>query len=335
MKFFNYMRFYFTQIKISFLVVIAIYSIFNVAHAQGSAQGFPSKPIRLIVGATTGGAPDLAARLISEKLTVYLGQSVLVENKTGAEHIIASEMVAKSPPDGHTLLLAAINHAVNPSVFKKIPYDTVKDFEPVALAYVVPLVLVVHPSLPVRTVQELVSYAKSNPGKLTFASSGTGSHISMEYFRSLAGLDMVHVPYKGSSASHPDLLSGRINLMFDSITAVDQYVKAGKLRMLGVSTSVRSTFSPTIPTIAESGFPTFDTSSWGGVVAPAGTPKDVIALLNGAILKAVSSPDVRERMLKAGMEPGVWSANQYGDFIKSEITKWEKLSRIAGIKQAD
>jgi tripartite-type tricarboxylate transporter receptor subunit TctC len=321
------------QIRLSKMArLLLAAAMLSAAPVVALAQNFPSKPIRILVGATTGGAPDLAARIIGEKLSTSLGQPVLVENKTGAQHLIASELVAKSPPDGHTLLLAAINHAVNPAVFKKLPYDTLKDFDAVALVYVVPLILVVNPSMPAKSVQELVTYGKANPGKLTFASSGTGSLISMEYFRSLAGLDMLHVPYKGSSASHPDLLSGRTNMIIDSITAVEGYVRANTLRPLAVTTSKRSSIAPNVPTIAESGFPDFDTSSWGGIVAPAGTPKDVLAKLNAEILKAVNLPDVRDRMLKAGMEAGTGSPQQYANFIRAEVEKWARLARIAKIQ---
>ena len=304
----------------------------SVVPLSSYAQAYPSKQIRIIVGATTGGAPDLAARLVAEKMTASLGQAVVVENRTGAEHLIASELVAKSPPDGHTLLLAAINHAVNPAVFKKMPYDTIKDFEPVALIYVVPLILVVNPSVPANTVQELVAHVRANPGKLTFASSGTGSLISMEYLRSLAGLDLLHIPYKGSSASHPDLLSGRTNMLIDSITAVNPHVRAGKLRALGVTTARRSSLAPEVPTIAESGYPDYDTGSWGGIVAPAGTPREVVSRLNSEILKAIALPDVKDRMTKAGMEAGSLSPQQYGDFIKAEVSKWARLARIAKIQ---
>lgn len=322
----------FTTIAASLLAMAVVSSTASVAHAQASVQGFPSKVIRMLVGAPPGGAPDLAARLVGEKLTLALGQPVVVENRTGAQHLIASELVAKSAPDGHTLLFTAINHAVNPAVFKKLPYDTIKDFDAVALVYVVPLILVIHPSLPAKTVRELVSYAKANPGKLSFASSGTGSLISMEYFRSLARLEMVHVPYKGSSLAHPDLLSGRTQLIIDSITAVEPYMRANTMRPLAVTTTMRSTMAPNVPTMAESGFPGYDTSSWGGVVAPAGTPRDVLAKLNAEILKAVSTQDVRDRMLKVGMEVGTGTPQQFSDFIKLEVVKWAKLARIAAIQ---
>ena len=316
--------------KIAGLLLSA--AMLSAGPSMAFAQGFPSKPIRILVGAPSGGAPDLAARLVAEKMSTSLGQPVVVENKTGAQHLIASELVAKSPPDGHTLLLAAINHAVNPAVFKKLPYDTIKDFDAVALVYAVPLILVVNPSVPAKSVQELITHVKANQGKLSFASSGTGSLISMEYFRSLAGLDILHVPYKGSSASHPDLLSGRTNMMIDSITAVEGYIRANTLRPIAVTTSKRSSIAPNVPTIAESGYPEFDTSSWGGVVAAAGTPKDVLARLNAEIMKATGQPDVRERMLKAGMEPGTGGPHQYAQFIKAEVEKWAKLARIAKIQ---
>jgi tripartite-type tricarboxylate transporter receptor subunit TctC len=302
--------------------------------AQGVATSFPSKSITIVIPATPGGAIDLTARVIGPKLTDAWGKPVVVENKAGATGIIGTEFIAKATPDGQTLVLVASSHAINPSMFKKLPYDTMKSFEPVVLTHVLPLMLVVHPSLPVKNVQELIAYAKANPGKLSFASSGPGGapHMSGELFKSMAGLDMIHVPYKGSTAAHSDLLAGRVSLMFDTVSAISPHVKSGALRALAVTTAKRSAAMPDVPTMAEAGMKGYETSTWGGVLAPAGTPKDVVAKLNGEINKALAAPDVRQRMLDAGIEPAGGTPQQFTTFIQSEMAKWAKVAKTAGIE---
>jgi tripartite-type tricarboxylate transporter receptor subunit TctC len=257
-----------------------------------------------------------------------------VENKSGATGIIGTEFVAKAAPDGHTLALVASSHAINPSMFKKLPFDTVKSFEPVVLTHVVPLMLVVTPSIPAKNVQELVAYGKANPGKLTFASSGSGGapHMSGELFKTMAGLDMVHVPYKGSTAAHADLLSGRTSLMFDTVAAINTHVKSGAVRALAVTTAKRASGAPDLPTMAEAGMKGYETSTWGGVLAPAGTPKDVVAKLNDEFNKALKTSDVREKMLGAGVEPAGGTPQQFAEFIRSEMVKWGKVAKDAGIQ---
>jgi len=302
--------------------------------AQGAASSFPSKSITIVIPATPGGAIDLTARVIGPKLTDAWGKPVVVENKAGATGIIGTEFIAKATPDGQTLVLVASSHAINPSMFKKLPYDTVKSFEPVVLTHVLPLMLVVHPSLPVKNVQELIAYAKANPGKLSFASSGPGGapHMSGELFKSMAGLDMIHVPYKGSTAAHSDLLAGRVSLMFDTVSAISPHVKSGALRALAVTTAKRSAAAPDVPTMAEAGMKGYETSTWGGILAPAGTPKDVVAKLNAEINKALAAPDVRQRMLDAGIEPAGGTPQQFTAFIQSELAKWAKVAKTAGIE---
>jgi tripartite-type tricarboxylate transporter receptor subunit TctC len=304
------------------------------ALAQGAAASFPSKAITIVIPATPGGAIDLTARVIGPKLTDAWGKPVVVENKAGATGIIGTEFIAKAAPDGHTLVLVASSHAINPSMFKKLPYDTVKSFEPVVLTHVLPLVLVVHPSLPVKNVQELIAYGKANPQKLSFASSGPGGapHMSGELFKSMTGIDMLHVPYKGSTAAHSDLLSGRTTLMFDTVSAVNAHVKGGALRALAVTTPKRSAAMPEVPTMAEAGLKGYETSTWGGVLAPAGTPKDVVAKLNAEMNKALAAPDVRQRMLDAGIEPQGGTPQQFATFIQSEMVKWGKVAKTAGIQ---
>jgi tripartite-type tricarboxylate transporter receptor subunit TctC len=304
------------------------------ALAQGAAQTFPSRGITIVIPATPGGAIDLTARVMGPKLTDAWGKPVVVENKAGATGIIGTEFIAKAAPDGYTLVLVASSHAINPSMFKKLPYDTVKSFEPVMLTHVLPLMLVVHPSLPVKNVQELIAYGKANPGKLSFASSGPGGapHMSGELFKSMAGIDMLHVPYKGSTAAHADLLSGRTSLMFDTVTAINPHVKSGAVRALAVTTAKRSAAAPDVPTMTEAELKGYETSTWGGILAPAGTPKDVVDKLNAEMNKALAAPDVRQRMLDAGIEPAGGTPQQFAAFIQSEMVKWGKVAKTAGIQ---
>jgi tripartite-type tricarboxylate transporter receptor subunit TctC len=302
--------------------------------AQAQAQAFPNRPITIVVPASPGGAIDITARLIGAKLSAAWGQPVNVDNKAGATGMLGTDFVAKAPPDGHTLALVASSHAINPSMFRKLPFDTVKSFEPVALTHVVPLILVVSNGVPARSLNELVAYGRANPGKLSFASSGNGGapHMSGELFKSMTGIDMLHVPYKGSTAAHPDLIGGRTSMMFDTVAAVAPQVKGGTVRGLAVTTLKRSSVFPEVPTMNEAGLKGYDTSTWGGLLAPAGTPKDVIAKLNAEVDKALASPDVREKLAAAGIEPGGGTPQQFGSFIQSEMTRWAKVAKDAGIQ---
>ncbi|UIF84922.1 tripartite tricarboxylate transporter substrate binding protein [Cupriavidus sp. UYPR2.512] len=305
-----------------------------LAPAGVRAQSYPSKPITVVVPASPGGAIDLVARLVGQKLTAAWGQSVVVDNRSGATGIVGTDLVAKAAPDGYTLALVASSHAINPSMVRKLPFDTVKSFEPVVLTHVVPLMLVVSPSVPVKSVKELIAYGKAHPGELSFASSGSGGapHFSGELFKSMAGIDMVHVPYKGSTLAHPDLTSGRVSLMFDTVAAIGPQVKAGKVRALAVTTTRHAAIAPQVPTMAEAGLQGYDTSTWGGFLAPAGTPRAVIDKLNAGINQALAAPDVRERLLAAGIEPAGGSPAQFAGFIQSEMVKWAKVARNAGIQ---
>ncbi|HTK02776.1 MAG TPA: tripartite tricarboxylate transporter substrate binding protein [Bordetella sp.] len=302
------------------------------ANAASAADTYPNHPITIIIPASPGGAIDIVARLIGQKMTVSMGQSVVIQNKPGATGTIGEDYVAKSAPDGYTLVLAASSHAINPTMFK-LPYDTVKSFEPVALTHSVPLMLVVTPSLPVHSVKELIAYGKAHPHELTFASSGPGGapHFSGELFKSMAGLDIVHVPYKGSTAAHPDLTSGRVSIMFDTLAALHAPVSGNLVRPLAVTTTKRVASYPDIPTMAEAGLPGYDTSTWGGVLAPAGTPAAVVNKLNAEINKALSAPDVRKTLEQAGIEPVTESPKYFADFIDSEMIKWAKVAKAANI----
>jgi tripartite-type tricarboxylate transporter receptor subunit TctC len=286
------------------------------------------------VPASPGGAIDLVARLTGAKMTEDWGKPVVIDNKAGATGVIGTQAVASAPPDGHLLALVASSHAINPSMFKKLPFDTVKSFEPVILTHVVPLVLVVNPDLPVKNVKELIAYGKANPGKLSFASSGNGGapHMSGELFKSMAGIEMTHIPYKGSTAAHPDLLSGQVNVMFDTLAAVQQHIKSGKLRALAVTTAKRVPSMPDLPTIAEAGLPGYETSTWGGLLAPANTPKDIVAKLNTEFNKDLALPDVHAKLVEAGIEPAGGTPQQFADFIQSEMKKWAKVAQEAKIQ---
>ena len=299
-----------------------------------AAQAYPTRTVRIIVPATPGGAIDLIARSLAEKMTASLGQPVVVENKPGASNNLGTDFVAKSPPDGYTLVICASSHATNKYLFKQMPFDPIKDFEPVVYTHVVPLLLAVNPSVPAKTVKELTAWIKANPDKAIYASSGPGSslHMAAELYMNMTGTKMHHVPYKGSSAAHPDLLAGRTAIIFDTITAVQGHVKSGALRGIAVTTAKRSSAMPELPTIAESGLPGYDASTWGGILAPAGTPKDVVAKLNGAINAALKMDDVRSRLMGAGIEIQGGTPQAFAEVIRIEVEKWGRVTQAAGIK---
>jgi tripartite-type tricarboxylate transporter receptor subunit TctC len=300
---------------------------------NAAAQTYPARPVKIVVPATPGGAIDLIARTLGEKLTAALGQPVVVENKPGASNNLGTDFVAKSPPDGYTLVIVASSHATNKHLFKQMPFDPIKDFEPVVYTHVVPLLLAVHPSVPAKTVPELVDWTKANPDKAVYASSGPGSslHMAAELFMSMTKTKMQHVPYKGSSAAHPDLLAGRTAMIFDTITAVRGHVKSGAVRGIAVTTAKRSSAMPELPTIAES-LPGYDASTWGGILAPAGTPKDVVAKLNSAINAALKMEDVRARLMGAGIEIQGGTPEAFAEVIRIEVDKWGRIVKEAGIQ---
>ncbi len=302
--------------------------------AAASAQTWPAKPIKIVVPATPGGAIDTIARVVGEKLTASLGQPVLVENKPGAANNLGTDFVAKSPPDGYTLVIIASSHATNKHLYKTLPYDPVKDFEPVVYTHVVPLLLAIHPAVPAKSVPELTAWIKANPEKANYASSGAGSslHMAAELYMSMTKTKMLHVPYKGSSAAHPDLLGGRTAMIFDTITAIQPHVKSGAVRGIAVTTAKRSSSMPDLPTIAETGLAGYDASTWGGILAPAGTPKDVVAKLNGAINAALKMEDVRAKLSGAGIEIQGGTPEQFATVIAGEIEKWGKVVKEAGIQ---
>ena len=300
---------------------------------NAEAQPYPTRSVRIVVPATPGGAIDLIARTLAEKMTVSLGQPVVVENKPGASNNLGTDFVAKSPPDGYTLVICASSHATNKYLFKQMPFDPIKDFEPVIYTHVVPLLLAVNPSVPVKNVNELTAWIKANPDKAIYASSGPGSslHMAAELYMNMTGTKMQHVPYKGSSAAHPDLLAGRTAMIFDTITAVQGHVKSGALRGIAVTTAKRSSAMPELPTIAET-LPGYDASTWGGILAPAGTPKDVVARLNTSINSALKLEDVRKRLMGAGIEIQGGTPEAFAEVIRIEVEKWGRVVKAAGIQ---
>jgi tripartite-type tricarboxylate transporter receptor subunit TctC len=314
---------------------LAVGAMALVAGFHAAAQTYPSRPVKIIVPATTGGAIDVIARVLADKMTASLGQPVVVENKPGASNNLGTDFVARSAPDGYTLVIVASSHATNKHLFKNLSWDPVKDFEPIVYTHVVPLLLTVHPSVPARTVPELIAWIKANPDKAVCAHSGNGSslHMAAELFMSMSNTKMQLVPYKGSSATHPDLLAGRTVMVFDTITAISPHVKAGSLRGIAVTTTKRSSMFPDIPTIAES-LPGYDAATWGGILAPAGTPKEIVAKLNTSINAALKMDDVRSKLQGAGIEIQGGTPEQFGNVIKAEVEKWGGIVKSAGI-QAD
>jgi len=306
------------------------------AFVAGAALGqtYPSKPIRLIVPFAAGGGNDNIARLVGKHLSESLGQPLVIDNRPGAGGVLGAELAAKSAPDGYTLFLGGVgSHAVNPNLIEKLPYDPIRDFAPVILLAKAPLVLVVHPSVPARTFAEFVAYARKNPGKLNFASNGNGSsaQLAAVMFGSMARVDMVHVPYKGLAPALTDLLSGQVQLMFSSVVAILPHIKAGKLRALAVTGEKRMPSLPEVPTVAESGFPGFEASSWYGILAPAGTPREIVTRLNTEFTRALEQPEVRKTLLADGAEPVGGTPESFAAYIRSEKERMGKLIRDANI----
>ena len=317
---------------IRMMASIAIAAVAALAQAQPT---YPSKPIRLVVPFPAGGTTDILARAVAQRLTETMGQPVIVDNRAGAGGNIGAELVAKAPPDGYTLLMGTVGtHAINASLYAKMPYDHVRDFAPVILVAGVPNVLVVNPTLPVNSVQELIAYGKANPGKLNFASSGNGTsiHLAAELFKTMTGVQMAHVPYKGSAPALVDLIGGQVQLMFDNLPSALPQIKAGKLKALAVTSAQRSAALPDLPTVAESGLPGFEASSWFGLLTPAGTPKDIIAKLNGEVAKWLATPEAKEKMAAQGAIPAGKSPDDFARHIAAETAKWQKVVKDSGAK---
>lgn len=299
----------------------------------GFAQTYPAQPMRLIVGFQAGGATDIAARAIGKKLTESLGQSVIVDNRPGAAGNIAADVVAKAPPDGYTLLMANATIAI-PSLYAKLPFDVNKDLLPISLIAIGPSLLVVNPSLPVHNVKDLIAMAKAKPKQLLYGSGGLGNstHLAMVLFTDMAGIDMVHVPYKGGAPSVIGLMSGEVAVLFTSIPSVLPQVNAGKVRALAVSTAHRSSALPNVPSVAEAGVPGYNAASWYGLFAPAGVPQNALATLSREIVKIMRVQEIRERFLSDGFDPVGNDPQEFAKFIREEIPKWAKVVKMAGIK---
>jgi tripartite-type tricarboxylate transporter receptor subunit TctC len=313
--------------------LLAALALAAAAPFTAGAQAYPAKPITVIVPFAAGGTTDILARVIGQALNKELGQSVIVDNRAGAGGNIGAQLAAKAAPDGYTLFMGTVGtHAINQSLYKKMPFDPVKDFAPLTRVAMVPNLLVAHPSKPYKTVKELIAYAKANPGKVNFGSSGSGSsiHLSGELFNALAKVDMVHVPYKGSAPAVSDLIGGQIDIMFDNMPSAIQHVRAGKLRPLAVTTAKRAPELPEVPTIAEAGVPGYEATSWFGMFAPAGTPAPVVARLHGALVKVLADPEVKKKLAEQGAEPYSEKPEQFAEFIRKETAKWSKVVKDSG-----
>jgi tripartite-type tricarboxylate transporter receptor subunit TctC len=298
------------------------------------AQSYPSKPIRLVLPYPPGGGTDVIARPLAQKLTEQLGQQVIVDNRGGAGGNIGMEFVAKSPADGYTLLFAlTAQYAVNPSLYPKLPYDPVRDYAPISLLANAPYLLVVHPALPAKSVAELVALVKARPGQLSYSSSGNGSgaHLAGEMLRSLARVEIVHVPYKGAGPAMPDLIAGQVQLSFITYTAAGPHIKTGRLRALGVTTAKRSPTLPDLPAIGET-VAGYDSAVWYGFAAPAGTPPEIVSKLNAEVLRVLAAPDFRSRITLEAVSPIGSTPEEFGSFMRSEIVRWAKVVKDSGAK---
>ena len=305
-----------------------------IAAPHALCQSFPTKPVRVIVGFAPGGNVDIPARIVASKLGELWGTSVVVDNRPGAGGSLAAGIVAKAPADGHTLLICNIaSHGINPAVYRKLPYDPLKEFTPISQIGTAPNVLVVHPSVQAKTVSELVAYAKANPGKLSIASAGVGTsqHLSIELLKSMTGADIVHVPYKGGAPALSDVIGGQVPGMIAGLPTAIASIRSGKVRALGVTSAMRSPQAPEVPTIAESGVPGFEVTSWHGLCAPAGLPKPLLAKLNADLFQVLSTPETKQRLAEQGVDVAPTTPEQYESQIRSEIAKWAKVVKEAGI----
>ena len=299
------------------------------------AQTYPAKAVRFVVPFAPGGGSDLVARTVAMKLTEALGQPVVIDNRAGAAGSIGADIAAKSPPDGHTLLLGSNGPlAINPFLYAKLPYDAARDFAPVSLVTVMPFVLVVHPTLPVKSVKELIALAKSRPGQLNYGSPGNGSttHLANELLKSMTGMQIAHVPYKGVAPAATDLISGNIQMMSGDLSTLMPHVRSGRMRPLAVTSSRRSALLPDMPTVAEAGVPGYEAIGWFGVLVPAGTPATIVERLNSAMVKGLAAPDARQRLSAFGGDVAVGTPEQFAAHIRTEAAKWEKLIKTIGLK---
>lgn len=317
-----------------YCISLEIFALLLLWPMSAAAQPYPEKPVRIIVAQAAGGASDLLIRMLAQKLTENLGQQFVIDNRPGAGANIGAEIAAKAAADGYTLFMVSAPHAVAPSLYKKLGYDLMRDFVPITLFGSEPLCVVVHPSLPAKSVREFVIFLKARPGQVSYGSTGNGAvnHLATELFKSVAGVDMVHVPYKGSAFAIPDVISGRIQVLFANLSPLLPHIRAGKLRPLAVTATRRTRTLPAVPTIAESGYAGYEAVNWFGMVAPARTPDDIIRKLNAAAVQIVNLRDVREYYESRGAEPMTTTPEEMRAFLRSEIEKWAEVVRISGAR---
>ena len=306
----------------------------SLAAAAAQAQTWPSKPVRYVVPFPPAGATDITARIIADKISGPLGQSVVVENRPGAAGNVGSEFVAKSAPDGYTMLQVTVAQSISATLYAKLNYDLEKDLAPAAMVALVPNVMIVNPSLPAKSVVEFIALAKAKPGKINFASSGSGTsiHMSAEMFKMLTGVDIVHVPYKGSGPALADLLGGQVDVMFDNLTSSIGHIRGGKLRALAVTTVTRYPELPDVPTMQEAGVAGYEATAWFGIMVPKGTPREIAMRINGEVNKALAQVDVKEKLAQQGALARSWTPEEFGSFIHNEIVKWAKVVKASGAK---
>ena len=317
------------------LLSIALAASMTLAASPAAAQSYPSKPIRILVGFSPGGGTDVMARLIGQKLTEAWNAQVVVENRPGAGGVLAADLTAKSAPDGYTLMIGHVNsHGIAPAAMSKMPYDAARDFAPVILIGTTPNMLVANAGTGAKSLDDDVRAARANPGKLTFGSAGNGSsqHLATEMFKLAAKVDVLHIPYKGSGQMIPDLIAGQIGYSFDTMTAITPHVKSGKVTPIATTRLKRSPAYPNLPTVAELGYPGFDVSTWYGLMAPAGTPAEIVTRLNREVDRILTLPDVKEKLNSVGAEDGGGSPEQFGKFVRDEIAKYSKIVKEAGVK---
>ena len=312
---------------------VAVISCSVLAAPAVLAQAYPAKPIRMIAASSPGSAVDIVARIVAQKLGEQIGQQVIIDNRAGAGGNLGAELAAKAAPDGYTLFMGTPAHAINTGLYRKLNYDLVRDFAPVSQVTSGQYAVVVHPSLPVKTVKELIALARAKPGQLNYASAGSGNatHLAGELFNSAARVKLVHVPYKGSGPAVTDLVGGQVQVMFGNLTAVLPQVKSGRIRALAVTGKTRAAAAPDLPTVIEAGVPGYVVTSWFGVLAPAAIPRELVNRLNADLARTMAAPDVRERLAGEGAEPTVGTPEQFAAFIKTEIAQWTKVIKEAGI----